>query len=215
MPHPSAQVEIDHSVGYSAAMNKTTRFDTREHILNTGEQLCVQSGFNGTGLIELLKKAEVPKGSFYYYFPSKEAFGVAMLERYFARYVQNLSAFLAEHQGDARQRVLEYYQQSCSWWQEHQFAGCLSVKLSAEVCDLSEEMRNALAAGSAALIGELTSALEKAQQQEKLSPAVSASSTAETLYMLWLGASLQCKIRRDSAPLQIAVQQMTRILQAI
>lgn len=215
MPLEWASVEIDRSVGYSAAMNKTTRFDTREHILNTGEQLCVQSGFNGTGLIELLKKADVPKGSFYYYFPSKEAFGVAMLERYFARYVQNLSAFLAEHQGDARQRVLEYYQQSCNWWQENQFAGCLSVKLSAEVCDLSEEMRNALAAGSAALIGVLTSTLEKAHQQEKLSLTVSASAAAESLYMLWLGASLQCKIRRDSAPLQTAVQEMTRILHVV
>ncbi|RAP72019.1 HTH-type transcriptional repressor NemR [Candidatus Erwinia dacicola] len=39
------------------------------------------------GLIELLKQAEVPKGAFYHYFLSKEAFDVAMLERYFARII--------------------------------------------------------------------------------------------------------------------------------
>lgn len=196
-------------------MNKTTRFDTREHILNTGEQLCVQNGFNGTGLIELLKQAGVPKGSFYYYFPSKEAFGVAMLERYFARYVQSLRDFLADHQGDSRQRVVAYYQQSAERWQAQTFSGCLSVKISAEVCDLSEEMRSALAAGSAALVQALTDALEKAHQQGALSTAVSATATAETLYMLWLGASLQCKIRRDSAPLSTAIEEITRILRTV
>ena len=60
-------------------MNKITEHDTREHLLATGELLCMQRGFTGMGLSELLKTAEVPKGSFYHYFRSKEAFGVAML----------------------------------------------------------------------------------------------------------------------------------------
>ncbi len=44
----------------------------------------MQRGFTGMGLSELLKTAQVPKGSFYHYFRSKEAFGVAMLERHYA-----------------------------------------------------------------------------------------------------------------------------------
>ncbi|STL69308.1 TetR family transcriptional regulator [Escherichia coli] len=44
-------------------MNKHTEHDTREHLLATGEQLCLQRGFTGMGLSELLKTAEVPKGS--------------------------------------------------------------------------------------------------------------------------------------------------------
>lgn len=193
-------------------MNKTTRFDTREHLLNTGEQLCLQCGFNGMGLIALLKQAEVPKGSFYHYFPSKEAFGVAMLERYFARYHQRLSDYLNDHQISYRQRVLDYYQQSLSFCQESSFAGCLSVKLSAEVCDLSEAMRSALHAGAEALIATLVKALMKAQQQGTLSAEINCTQCAVTLYTLWLGASLQSKICRDNAPLLNAWQEMTRIL---
>ena len=64
-------------------MNRNPAHDTREHLLATGEQLCLQRGFTGMGLSELLKTAEVPKGSFYHYFRSKEAFGVVMLERYY------------------------------------------------------------------------------------------------------------------------------------
>ena len=47
-------------------------------------------GFTGMGLSELLKTAEVPKGSFYHYFRSKEAFGVALLENHYAGYLQRL-----------------------------------------------------------------------------------------------------------------------------
>ncbi|MEG9023203.1 TetR/AcrR family transcriptional regulator, partial [Klebsiella pneumoniae] len=54
-------------------MNRHSDCDTREHILATGEQLCMHRGFTGMGLSELLKTAEVPKGSFYHYFRSKEA----------------------------------------------------------------------------------------------------------------------------------------------
>jgi len=194
-------------------MMKSTRYDTREHLLITGEQLCIQRGFNGMGLIELLKVAEVPKGSFYHYFPSKEAFGVAMLERYFAIYHQYLREYLEDHQGNQRQRLLDYYQQSLTTFcQDHSFAGCLSVKLSAEVCDLSEPMRIALDAGSKALISTLSTALERAERQGSLQLSISPETCAQNLYMLWLGASLQSKISRDNRPLVNAWQEMTRML---
>lgn len=38
-------------------MNKYTEHDTREHLLATGERLCLQHGFTGMGLSELLKTA--------------------------------------------------------------------------------------------------------------------------------------------------------------
>lgn len=194
---------------------KTTRSDTREHILITGEALCVQRGFHAMGLIELLKVAGVPKGSFYHYFASKEAFGVAMLERYFAHYHQRLRDYLADHQDNKRQRVLDYYHQSLqTFCQESRFAGCLAVKLSAEVCDLSEPMRIALDAGSKAIVATLTSALEKAQQQQSLQQIDNAQATAQNIYMLWLGASLLSKISRDVRPLENAWQQINQMLPA-
>ncbi|WP_067703608.1 TetR/AcrR family transcriptional regulator [Erwinia sp. ErVv1] len=193
---------------------KTARHDTREHILTTGEALCVQRGFNGMGLIELLKVAEVPKGSFYYYFPSKEAFGVAMLERYFAAGHAHLRDALDAQPGNQRQSVLDYYHHSLTRSQEMGFTGCLSVKLSAEVCDLSEPMRNALDAGSKALIATLTGALERAVHQGTLCLEYTARDCAQNVYTLWLGASLQSKVSRDSAPLFSAWQEMKRMLPA-
>ncbi|EAP92207.1 Transcriptional regulator, partial [Vibrio splendidus 12B01] len=46
-------------------MNEKTN-DTRLHVLDVGYQLIVNNGFNGVGLSQLLKEADVPKGSFYH-----------------------------------------------------------------------------------------------------------------------------------------------------
>ncbi|MBR4038484.1 MAG: TetR/AcrR family transcriptional regulator [Clostridia bacterium] len=43
--------------------------DKRELILKEAEKLFAEKGYYGLGLSELLKRCEIPKGSFYYYFP--------------------------------------------------------------------------------------------------------------------------------------------------
>jgi len=61
--------------------------DVRENILATGQRLMAGKGFSAVGLNEILADAGVPKGSFYHYFGSKDAFGEALLEHYFEAYL--------------------------------------------------------------------------------------------------------------------------------
>ena len=61
------------------------RPDTRQHILDCGRRLVATKGFVGVGLSKILSTAGVPKGSFYHYFASKEAFGAALLDDYAAQ----------------------------------------------------------------------------------------------------------------------------------
>lgn len=194
-------------------MSKTTRHDTRELLLATGEQLCLQRGFTGMGLSELLSQAGVPKGSFYHYFRSKEAFGVAMLARYFSSVSHDMLTWFELQQSTPRQTLLDYYQQA-----EQRFRAtghienCLAVKVSAEVCDLSEEMRLALEHGAAAQTAILTDVLRQAAAQGELQPGWTPDALAQTLYSLWLGASLQSKIRRDGSALTHALQAILQLL---
>ncbi|NMC22770.1 MAG: TetR/AcrR family transcriptional regulator, partial [Serratia sp.] len=64
--------------------------DVRDHILATGQRIMAAKGFSAVGLNEILKDAGVPKGSFYHYFGSKEAFGADILARYFEDYLAEL-----------------------------------------------------------------------------------------------------------------------------
>lgn len=194
-------------------MNKQTEHDTREHLLATGEKLCMQKGFTGMGLSELLKTAEVPKGSFYHYFRSKEAFGVAMLERHYAAYHLRLATLLESGAGNYRDRVLTYYQETLNQFCQHgSISGCLTVKLSAEVCDLSEDMRTAMDKGARHITALLAQALEKGRDSHCLSFVGEPLQQAQVLYALWLGANLQAKISRSAAPLESALAHVKTIV---
>ena len=185
-------------------MSRHTEHDTREHLLATGERLCMHRGFTGMGLSELLKTAEVPKGSFYHYFRSKEAFGVAMLERHYA-----------SGEGDYRDRVLNYYQATLTQFcQQGIISGCLTVKLSAEVCDLSEDMRTAMDKGASGVIALLAQALEKGRDETTLSFSGDPLTQAQVLYSLWLGANLQAKMSRSAVPLESALAHVKNCITA-
>ncbi|KZS40156.1 hypothetical protein AWE51_25270 [Aquimarina aggregata] len=50
--------------------------------LETGVKILSQKGYHNLGLREFLENAEIPSGSFYYYFKSKEDFAAKVLEYY-------------------------------------------------------------------------------------------------------------------------------------
>lgn len=176
--------------------------DTREHILSTAEPLVLGKGFTALGLTELLSAAGVPKGSFYHYFRSKELFGQALLERYFANYDARLASHFAAEPGRMRDRLLSYFAgwitQAC---QADSHGSCLAVKLAGEVCDLSEPMREALAVGMAQVCARLADAIARAAAEGSLATCADPAALADALYAMWLGAALRTKVMRDSSPL--------------
>ena len=176
--------------------------DTREHILSTAEPLVLGKGFTALGLTELLSAAGVPKGSFYHYFRSKEQFGQALLERYFANYDARLASHFAAEPGRMRDRLLSYFAgwitQAC---QADSHGSCLAVKLAGEVCDLSEPMREALAVGMAQVCARLADAIARAAAEGSLATCADPAALADALYAMWLGAALRTKVMRDSSPL--------------
>ncbi|KAF1367592.1 TetR/AcrR family transcriptional regulator [Yokenella regensburgei] len=196
-------------------MSRPDDCDTREHILATGERLCMLKGFTGMGLSELLKTAEVPKGSFYHYFRSKETFGVAMLERHYADYHLRLKNHFASGEGNYRDRLLAYYQQTLNQFcQQGIISGCLTVKLSAEVCDLSEMMRSEMNKGANQIIVLLAEALENGQREGSLTFQGDALTQSQVLYSLWLGANLQAKMSRSATPLESALAHAKTMIAA-
>lgn len=90
-----------------------------------------------------------------------------MLERHYADYHQRLEALFRRGPGSFRDRLLEYYQYALNQFrQQGSISGCLTVKLSAEVCDLSETMRRAMDKGAGRIIDLLAFALEEGRKEE-------------------------------------------------
>ncbi len=187
--------------------------DVRQSILENGQRIMAGKGFSAVGLNEVLAAAQVPKGSFYHYFGSKEAFGEAMLERYFEGYLAELDTMLCSPGLTMAQRLMAYWQH----WQETQSffncqGKCLAVKLGAEVADLSEAMRLALKRGTTGITTRLRAAIEAGVAEGSLSVDGDPDSVAQSLYQLWVGASVLAKIARDTHPFEVATMATRHML---
>jgi TetR/AcrR family transcriptional repressor of nem operon len=192
-------------------MIATPATDVRQHILDVARPLLLRKGFTAVGLTELLTEARVPKGSFYHYFASKEAFGQAMLEGYFADYFVHTDALLAQP-GTAAQRLLAYFQDWLSSQTGDEAQRCLAVKLGAEVSDLSEAMRGVLEQGIAGVIERLARCVEAGRRDGSLQPPPDGHAMAAWLYQSWFGASLLARIMRSRKPLDTAMANTRRVL---
>jgi len=86
------------------------------------------------------------------------------------------------------------------------------VKLGAEVCDLSEDMRGVLEEGTALIIERITRCVQQGMADGSITSAQDAESLAESLYQLWLGASLLVKVRNTTAAFDTALITSKRLL---
>ncbi|MDH4848000.1 TetR/AcrR family transcriptional regulator [Pseudomonas sp. BN605] len=187
--------------------------DVRETILSNGQRIMAGKGFSAVGINEILTASGVPKGSFYHYFGSKDAFGEAMLEEYFRDYLAEIDATLAAPGKTMAQRLMTYWQN----WQDSQSffecqGKCLAVKLGAEVADLSEAMRLALKRGTTGITDRLARAIEIGVEEGSFSVDTSPTTAAQSLYQLWLGASVMVKIVRSTKPFETALTTTRQIL---
>lgn len=193
-------------------MSKKSTADMRQHLIDIAKALMAEKGYTAVGLAELVAAAGVPKGSFYYYFKSKEEFGQALLDDYFTTYLQTVDALLGGP-GTARERLLAYF----DYWSATQAGSapegkCLVVKLGAEVCDLSVDMGAVLQQGTGAILSRLTQCIEAGHLDGSVAADTPARVLAESLYQLWLGASLMVKVGRSGGPFNAAMSTTQGLL---
>ncbi|MBE0469857.1 MAG: TetR/AcrR family transcriptional regulator [Methyloprofundus sp.] len=194
-------------------MNTATRsrsVDTRQQILSIAKGLILGKGFSAVGLNEILKAAQVPKGSFYHYFDSKEHFGVALLESYFDAYLATLDVALHVNcETSALKCLLDYFDS----WKNNQCNEitsdkCLVVKLSGEVSDLSEAMRLSLKQGTNRVINRLAQCVQQAVDNKEIVLSDDAETVTKELYYLWLGATLMTKVNHTTDAFEVAIKAL-------
>ncbi|AXU97800.1 MAG TPA: TetR/AcrR family transcriptional regulator [Erwinia persicina] len=184
----------------------------RQHIIDVARAIITHKGYSAVGIAEIVQAAGIPKGSFYYYFKSKEEFAEALLEHYFSHYLSEVDIQL-NGSGPARERLLRYF----TFWKTTQGADlpeskCLVVKLGAEVCDQYDSMRYVLAKGTQDIVQKIAQCIREGQQDRSLPAVADAGELAEELYQLWLGASLMAKIHDPDKAFGKALNATLRLL---
>ena len=99
----------------------------------------MQQGYHGTGLKEILDAVQIPKGSFYNYFGSKENFAAEIIAHYIVPYLEQLQEYLAQSEGNALNGLEHYLQESIVELARTEFkGGCLLGNLIGELGETSD-----------------------------------------------------------------------------
>jgi TetR/AcrR family transcriptional repressor of nem operon len=182
-------------------MPRPSNPEVRRRLLAAGLELVHTHGFAASGVKDITDAAGVPKGSFYAYFPSKEAFAAAILEHYWSDIEARILPIL-EAEGVAPERIKRFFHALAD---EHEAAdfllGCLIGNLSLELSGSSEAVRTELVRILDSWGEALASCVRTGQKRSggirtDLDPAELASLLIES----WEGAALRGKVTRSRAP---------------
>lgn len=181
----------------------------RESLLNQGVVFFMNQGYHGTGLQKILDAVNVPKGSFYNYFSSKEEFGAAVIQHYIEPFISRLSAHLEQSSSDALGAIRRYFDELIAELEENQFkGGCLLGSLMGEIGSTSDVCQQSLQSAIARYRDLLQSGLAQAQQQGAVRTDKTTAEMADLLINAWQGALLRMQIEKSSAPVKQCCQDL-------
>src|SRR5580698_1299051 len=178
------------------------KLGTREKLIQSGIQTIHASGYGGTSIQSIVEAADVPKGSFYNFFSSKEAFAAEVIDAYSNRGQERLRGFLLNQNLSPRDRLEAYFDDRIEAFRTAQYVrGCLMGNFSAEAADQSELIRNGLTKHFGAWCELLETCIAEAQKRREISDQFPASLLAKFLLNSWEGALLRMRAEKSDTPL--------------
>lgn len=176
---------------------------TKARILQIGAEIIHRKGFNNTGIQEILNRAEVPKGSFYNYFGSKEDFGLQIIDYFTAQFKAINSNFLEDSSLPAIERIRRILESFKEVFRANDFScGCPIGNLSQEMGDLSPAFRAKLKEAMDDMVGMYAGLIREAQKSGDISQVVDPEDVAYFIVSSWHGALIRMKIVKGPEPLE-------------
>jgi len=181
-----------------------TTKSTRDHLVDVGLELMHRHGYSATGLTDILKAADVPKGSFYHHFSSKEDFATAALERYGMREREHAAAFLSDTATPPLKRLRRYFSDLARiYGQKGAIPGCMMGRFSLEIAEASPLLRKRISGSFNNWQQTIATVIRQVVAQKGLPAATDAESLAGFLLNSWEGALLRSQAEKSDAPLEI------------
>lgn len=182
--------------------------ETRELLCRAGLAALTQKGFSATGIDEMLKAAGVPKGSFYNFFPSKEAFGAELVSRYAQYFSRKLDHFLKDESIPPLERLQAFCRDAEAGMARYGFRrGCLIGNLGQEMGALPEAFRAQLVDVLRDWEARTERCLEVAQAAGAISKEADCAQLAAFFWIGWEGAVLRAKLEQSPQPLRVFAEQ--------
>jgi len=176
--------------------------DTKAALIRSGLEQLTENGFASSGIDKILKKVKVPKGSFYHYFASKEAFGQAVIDNYAKYFANKLDTCLLDESYPALKRISNFVEDAKIGMIRHNFKrGCLVGNLGQEVDLLPKSYRKQLVDIFHSWQQRVAQCLITAKADGQLSATADCELLAEFFWIGWEGAVSRSKLVQSTQPL--------------
>lgn len=168
---------------------------TREALINNGIEQLALKGYHGTGIKQILDQVKVPKGSFYNYFASKEAFVAEVIRVYSEQLLNSLDQYIASSDETPLDKIkmlystmlAKYAQQNCQ-------QGCLVGSIAAEIGNQSELCQYAMLESVSKSKSRISQLVLQAQVSQQLRDDLSAEQITDIFWATWEGSLLKMKM---------------------
>jgi TetR/AcrR family transcriptional repressor of nem operon len=174
---------------------------TKQRLLDAGQAMLLEQGYNDLGVQALLDATGTPKGSFYHHFENKEAFALQVIDQYMRQVHQALEVCLGEQTRPPLERVRRFFELVAQGYRREGYLGCLLGGLGQELSGVSEVFRRKVEACFSAIAGRIAVCLEEARRLGELPADADPQPMANLLVDCWEGAALRSRLRGSAEPL--------------
>jgi TetR/AcrR family transcriptional repressor of nem operon len=175
----------------------------REKILTEGLRVVHERGFAGASVRDIVQAAGVPQGSFTNHFASKEAFGLEVLDLYYARGSELMRETLRNDALPPLQRLGAYIDATKDRLNRNGMRnGCLYCNFTVDASAHSEILRQRLVEIFAEVQASFAYCLRAAVKAGELSPNLDCDEIAAFIVSSLQGANLLAKAQRSPVPIE-------------
>jgi TetR/AcrR family transcriptional regulator, transcriptional repressor for nem operon len=176
--------------------------DTQQQLLEQGMVMLLRQGYHNLGIAAVLEATQIPKGSFYHHFSSKEDFGLKVIDLYMEQVHAGLDQCLGDQSRSPLERIRSFFEATEEKYRSEGYLGCLLGGLGQELSGVSEAFRRKVEHCLSEIARRIAECIEQAMEQGDLPKDTDAQKMAELLVNCWEGAALRTRLRRDPAPLR-------------
>lgn len=182
-------------------------------ICDAGELLFSRHGYGAVGIKMILDEVGIPKGSFYHYFKSKEAFAVEVAEQYFTQRFNRFCNALVKEDTCLKEVILSNYEsQIDEMFQHEKVSGCVIgnffIEASNDLALLQAKLNNIYQRW----LTVFTECIDKGQKQGEFRKDIDAKELAAMFWAHWEGVVLKFQVILDK---EQAKQEMRTFIRLI
>jgi TetR/AcrR family transcriptional repressor of nem operon len=171
---------------------------TRAALIEEGIQQLSEHGYHGTGIKQVLDAVKVPKGSFYHYFGSKEAYVADIIIEYNHQALTMFDEFVNQSTLPALDQLKTIYSYMLNKFTDNSCQkGCLVGSIAAEIGNTYELCQQAMQASVQDWLTRLDSLISKGQLEGAIRSDIPSRDLAELIWSAWEGSLIKMKMEGD------------------